>query len=882
MRNRQQLLAKLRKFTHGYRDRAAIISGGPGLGKSWTLEQIGQQLNGQPHRLIRSSKHETSWPLSGLLSFLCAVPLKLSPKVTELFPNAVDAQVDCYQIAMALHQELVEKVEPEMVFLIDDLDLMDAASQRIIGFLASRMQGNRVSFITTISTDRVPEPFEAFRRYSLDRMDPTTLKQVAKDHCIVDLQDSVAEVLAQFAHGNPGTIVEHVKSLTDAQLENHWPLAIPYRPRQESSATMSDLHAQFTPAQINALRYIAIGPLISYASALKLPEVTSFDLRELVTAGIVSLHEDMLSLPDLLMRSRLFWSADCPNRIQLHKHVAEISETPALKLFHESHLDDSMAPSGELIIAAIELLKRGRIHAAIEFVEWALVRLEEENPVPELLAYILQLLRSGQLGIAQRYTQYTLTLEMTSSEKLKLMTLELELMALKGTFIPTSRIYSAVDEHQCEHHALCGNLLSMSALALCLNGQLEDAGADLRRAKELFTKADSDGTPRFLQARMVHDSYTQNFDPILSESQVISRAKPGEVHEITYLTVASALSELGQHEQARATLARLLSGAHGVPLYKSLGLLYDAQLAIKAHDVPRGLKAVERWNSSANAGLMRPLPRIINAWYWLMKNRADKAMPILDSLRPYAHDEIPSIYASRVTELAGLHALMSGRFDEAATHFQHTQLTYRKIVNTQYVETCVNLIEALASANHPEQAANEFRATQSLMASVKSRQAKLLLRRAQAIALPGEVALSRFQSLLETWQPGDSLLELARIHHCYGVRLDFMGRQSQAVKQFIAAKTIYRNIGALGWADSVVKLLSKVDDAPTSEPELELLTHEENQLVSMVRQGLTNKGIADELFISVSAVEARLTRLFRKTGTRNRQQLSAHFALRIA
>ncbi|MFC4715698.1 LuxR C-terminal-related transcriptional regulator [Glutamicibacter bergerei] len=43
---------------------------------------------------------------------------------------------------------------------------------------------------------------------------------------------------------------------------------------------------------------------------------------------------------------------------------------------------------------------------------------------------------------------------------------------------------------------------------------------------------------------------------------------------------------------------------------------------------------------------------------------------------------------------------------------------------------------------------------------------------------------------------------------------------------------------------------------------------------------MTNKDIAEELFITVSAVEARLTRLFRKTGTRNRQQLSAHFTAR--
>lgn len=56
------------------------------------------------------------------------------------------------------------------------------------------------------------------------------------------------------------------------------------------------------------------------------------------------------------------------------------------------------------------------------------------------------------------------------------------------------------------------------------------------------------------------------------------------------------------------------------------------------------------------------------------------------------------------------------------------------------------------------------------------------------------------------------------------------------------------------------------------------LSREEIAVVRMVHDGLTNKAIAKELFISVSAVEARLTKLYRRTGTRNRQQLAARYA----
>lgn len=156
----------------------------------------------------------------------------------------------------------------------------------------------------------------------------------------------------------------------------------------------------------------------------------------------------------------------------------------------------------------------------------------------------------------------------------------------------------------------------------------------------------------------------------------------------------------------------------------------------------------------------------------------------------------------------------------------------------------------------------------------------MLTLRAQAIALPGDIALSRFQTLLDTWQPTDGHLELARIHHCYGMRLETMGRQEQSMEQLIAARTIYRNIGALGWARRIDVQLSSTAAGGAEDSDLKMLSSDEAQVVAMVREGMTNKDIAEELFITVSAVEARLTRLFRKTRTRNRQQLSAHFAAR--
>ncbi|WP_206742986.1 helix-turn-helix transcriptional regulator, partial [Streptomyces sp. AcH 505] len=63
------------------------------------------------------------------------------------------------------------------------------------------------------------------------------------------------------------------------------------------------------------------------------------------------------------------------------------------------------------------------------------------------------------------------------------------------------------------------------------------------------------------------------------------------------------------------------------------------------------------------------------------------------------------------------------------------------------------------------------------------------------------------------------------------------------------------------------------EDAPETG-----LSQRERQILRMVCRGLSNRDIAGALFVSVKTVEAHLTRVFRKTGTRSRAALVATFA----
>jgi len=59
------------------------------------------------------------------------------------------------------------------------------------------------------------------------------------------------------------------------------------------------------------------------------------------------------------------------------------------------------------------------------------------------------------------------------------------------------------------------------------------------------------------------------------------------------------------------------------------------------------------------------------------------------------------------------------------------------------------------------------------------------------------------------------------------------------------------------------------------------LTPAETQVASLAAEGKTNREIAGSLWMSEKTVEAHLSRVYRKTGVRNRSELAArHAALR--
>jgi DNA-binding NarL/FixJ family response regulator len=97
-------------------------------------------------------------------------------------------------------------------------------------------------------------------------------------------------------------------------------------------------------------------------------------------------------------------------------------------------------------------------------------------------------------------------------------------------------------------------------------------------------------------------------------------------------------------------------------------------------------------------------------------------------------------------------------------------------------------------------------------------------------------------------------------------------QRSKARKSLSDALDEFERVGARLWADRARDALARVSGrrpGPTGA-----LTATEQRVAELAVQGLSNKDIADALFMSVHTVETHLSHTYQKLGVRSRSQLA--------
>jgi DNA-binding CsgD family transcriptional regulator len=146
--------------------------------------------------------------------------------------------------------------------------------------------------------------------------------------------------------------------------------------------------------------------------------------------------------------------------------------------------------------------------------------------------------------------------------------------------------------------------------------------------------------------------------------------------------------------------------------------------------------------------------------------------------------------------------------------------------------------------------------------------------RGQALAADGELeearhaldlAVKEHRSVPQPFELGRTLLVLGQV-------LRRTKQKRPARESFERAKDIFVELGAPLWTARADSELARIGGrAPTRFD----LTPTERQVSELVATGLTNREVADAMFISPDTVQANLKRIYRKLGVRSRTELAA-------
>jgi DNA-binding CsgD family transcriptional regulator len=223
-----------------------------------------------------------------------------------------------------------------------------------------------------------------------------------------------------------------------------------------------------------------------------------------------------------------------------------------------------------------------------------------------------------------------------------------------------------------------------------------------------------------------------------------------------------------------------------------------------------------------------------------------------------------------------LAALTRGDFEAA---YQHASAITRPGQLADHVPHALwltlDLTEAAVRTGRPAEAVAHVAAVrQAGLAAISPRQA-LIVEGAAAIVAPDQEAAARFERALagpgiERW-PFDQ----ARIQLLLGERLRRMKVTAEARAQLTAALDTFQRLGAGPWAARAgselratgLTVSSLAGTGPAS------LTPQQREIATLAATGLTNKQIAERLFLSPSTVATHLHQLFPKLGVTTRAAL---------
>ncbi|ADD44656.1 AAA family ATPase [Stackebrandtia nassauensis] len=883
------------------RDRNSLLLYGPsGMGKTTLLDRLSDTASRWGFRVLRAAPAhvESQLPHLVLIDLFAelvpeahGMPAQLRQALTGVLLRGSRAAnpPDELTVRVAVLDLLRRACEERPVLLvIDDVQWVDEASREVLAFVARRLGDTAMRVLAAERVDGhdptrlalCPEPVTAIEVTPLAPGDIAALLDTVVDG---PLSSRVVRRIADASGGNPLYALELGRQLDrdEGEPAEFDPLPVSRRLRTLMAGRLAGLDEPTRWAMLLAA-LVARPSLDLLAACDALP---ADDLESAETAGIITVTGDGgIAFTHPLLRELVNADATTASRRKAHSVLAAAVDEPVARAVHLA-LGSPVADEEIAALAADAAevaAHRGAPGSAADLAQLAVRRTppcETDAAAARSLAAARYAQTAGRVPEATESARSALESGAASvrvEARLLLIDLAGQDLAEADAHLVAARVDAAGDT------ALQAKVALYTGTIDYFERRYDHAAVEVSRAEELAHEVgDVDLAIQALNLRACLPASEQSGE---ADKQREAAFRLAEGRPVSASTIEArqmwAMNALfrGDTTVAVRGISRLEADVrdHGRIGDLMSVLLSSSSIHVRSGDGPAGLRAgreCARLFEDAGA----PGPGLVSAaqaeWCAGTPERALEAAARAIAVSQAVNDdewlEVGFAYQGQALLLAGDVAAAAEAFNRAARLQTLSQHGDPAIIpwNADHATALVaagDLDAAATVLDDLTARACRFERLVVLLGAARARALYLAARGEPARAAEGLAdALREYSARSYPIDVARAELTLGRLHRR-------MRHRSKARRAFARAVELTTAIGAAPWLALARGELARLDSgaAPARD-----LSDAEQRIVDLVAEGATNRDIGTALFLSVKAVEARLSRLYRRFGVRNRAGL---------
>jgi DNA-binding CsgD family transcriptional regulator len=867
---------------------ALVVRGEPGIGKTALLDYARQRAAPMvvlsatgveaESDLAFAGLHELLRPVLGSLGKLPEIQSEALAGALGLAPSTHSDRLLTSAAVLGLLTAVAAGV-PALV-VVDDAQWLDRPSADALVFAARRLRAERLVMLFG-AREGEAITFEAaglaeLRLAGLAAGPAAAVLAAQARPASPDVRD---RLLAEAA-GNPLALIELGGGLSDEQLHGLVPLpeAMPLTPRLEG--VFRQRIGQLPPAAQTALLIAAadntgdVSAVLRAAAGLRLPPGALDPGQQ---AALISVTGTTITFRHPLVRSALYQAATLSQRQRVHAALADVlsgEENTDRRVWHQAM---ATLTGDEEVAAALEAsarraqLRAGHASAATAFLRAAELSTDEARRVQRVAAAADAAWAAGEPDRAREIIGRVLP-RATGQTRAQLLHLSGLIEAYGGNLQQAfTLLVDAADA--CADPSLTLEMLSKAADAAVSAGDLAALAEISQRVTHIpatheldrFKVAALGGFARFFagdygrgQALLIDalKSTAAISDPyVLMWAADAAIMANGLGAGLSYVTV----------EVARQS--RMLSFLLPALRRQAMELLWSSQFDLAYAAAQEGYRRSSDFGYGA-------------AWHLMNMAAVEATWGREQDARRHADEALAlrsrhGFWSPALSEWTlGMIEVTAGRPDEAADRLLSLTAPGRPDINPAIrIEALADAVEAGARAGRPAEAAQRLETLRGMVTAAPTQGRQALLARCAALVAERdpEEAFGEAIAAAQALPP----LHQARTELLYGEwlrrerrRIDARGHLRKAIEGF-------RALGAVPWAERAEAELRASGETARKRDvaAVEQLTPQEWQIAGLVTEGLTNKEIAAQLFLSPRTVDYHLRKVFTKLGITSRAEL---------